>query len=69
MPGALDINSLLTPPSACQARIGLPFKDKRNGAIWYCHHARKNIGKGRKCPPCLCRSVLARALSTNTEER
>ena len=64
------IATLLTPPRTCHARVGLPMKDKRKGAIWFCPHARKNIGKGRKCPPCLCQSVLASVpLSTDTGGR
>ena len=50
---------LLSPPETCKARMCLPLPDRRKGGIWHCDLARKNIGKGRKCPPCLCDMALA----------
>ena len=52
------IAEMLTPPSECQANGNLTMRDKRKGSIWYCPHARKITGKGRKRPACLCKAAL-----------
>lgn len=55
----LDLDKLLTPPAECLAQDALKLPDRRKGAIWHCPLARKNIGKGRKRPDCLCKAALS----------
>lgn len=59
----LNLAELLAPPARCRAYLGLPFKDRRKGGIWYCKHARKIIGSGKVRPACLCAVALADAKS------
>lgn len=61
----MKLTDLLIPPKECCAVPALPLPDKRKGAIWYCSHARKNIGKGRKQPDCLCSAALGMAALRN----
>lgn len=55
----MKLAQFLTAPEICQGTTCMRFKDKRRGGIWFCTHARKITGKGRKQPPCLCRAALA----------
>lgn len=54
----MNLMDLLSPPKECCAIPALPMSDRRKGAIWFCSLARKNIGKGRKRPVCLCATAL-----------
>jgi len=57
----MEITSLLATPAYCTSHMGLPFRDKRRGGIWYCNHARQIVGKGKKQPDCLCKAALESA--------
>ncbi len=57
------LSDFLVPPAKCGAYMGLPSRDRRKGGIWHCDHARKNIGKGKTRPPCLCAKALESALA------
>ena len=59
--------TLLTPPEVCSAKLSLTFKDKRRGGLWFCDHAKKVIGKGRSCPPCLCAEALSKARASRLQ--